>query len=195
MCDSFPQSKDTVQNLSVSADCKLMCFPPKLSATGQGPYAREKGAVAPGACPGTGTDDETSKVARPWLNSSFSNLRAKGAQGTDACPLSKGHGLCTFLVSGSISASGVVGALSVLSESGGKFTFMSPWAASAAVTATCVTGPGCSGGGGKKVPVSDWAPTGLFYLEPHERVLAFETQPNTSYAVVVAGGAPPFDSN
>ena len=181
------QSKATIQNLSVSADCKLMCFPPKLSATWQGPYAREKGTVAPGACPGTGID-ETSKVARPWLNSSFWNLRVKGAQGTEACPLSKGHGLCTFLVSGSISASGVVGALSVQSESGGNFTFLSPWAASVTPTATCDTGPGCSGGGGKQVRVNDWTPAGLFHLEPHERVLAFETSANTTYTVAIAGG-------
>jgi hypothetical protein len=175
----------TVQNLSVSTDCNFMCFPPKWSAEGQGPFARTKGphAPPPGTCPGQ-PDESPPQAARPWLNSTFSNLRVKGAQGSEACPLSKGRGLCTFLVNGSISAVGIVGVLSVQSESGGNFTFLSPWAASAALTVTCSAGPGCSSG--EKVPVRSWEPQGLFHLEPHEQVLAFETQPGTTYAVAAS---------
>ena len=36
------------------------------------------------------------------------------------------------------------------------------------------------------VRVRRWAPVGLFHLEPHEQVFAFETQSNTSYTVVSA---------
>ena len=51
-------------------------------------------------------DAAATGVLRPWLNSSFSGMRVKGAQGTEACPLS--HGLCTFLVDGNLSAKVVV---------------------------------------------------------------------------------------
>ena len=61
-------------------------------------------------------------VLRPWLNSSFSGMRVKGAQGTEAFPLS--NGLCTFLVDGSLSATGVVGTLRVFSERGVNFTLL-----------------------------------------------------------------------
>lgn len=152
---------------------------------GQGPYAREKERerVPPGICLGTGSDQRIPKAARPWLNSSFSHLRVKGAQGSEACPLSKGRGICIFLVNGSMSEVGIVGTLSVQSERGGNFTFLSPWAASANPTATCITGPGCSG---EKVLVREWNPQELFHLEIHERVFAFETQPNTSYTLASA---------
>jgi hypothetical protein len=47
----------------------------------------------------------------PWLGSSFWKLRARGA----------------FLVSGSLSSAGVVGAFTVFSEKGGPFVFLTPW--------------------------------------------------------------------
>ena len=37
--------------------------------------------------------------------------------------------------------------------------------------------------GGQSVAVRSWGPEGLFHLEPHERVFAFETVANTSYIV------------
>lgn len=180
------QTGTTIQHLRVSPDCKFMCFPPKFSAVGQGPYARKKGPPPPGICSSSysysSSSSSSSSVARPWLNSTFSGLRVKGAQGTEACPLSTGHGLCAFLVSSSISAQGVVGTVRVLSEGGGNFTFLSPWTeATTPTTATCDTGPGCSSGG--QVPVTVWPPQGLFHLEAHERVLAFETQSGTSYSL------------
>jgi hypothetical protein len=181
-------TEKTVQNLTVTPDCKFMCFPPAAAAEGQGPYGRTHASPPPGVCADAGSGGVTAP-ARPWLNSSFSNLRVKGAQGTEVCPLT--NGLCTFLVGGSLSAVGVVGQLTVLSERGGNFTFLSPFAAGVLPTVLCVSGPGCSSatsGGATgtlavSVPITTWAPLGLFHLEEHEVVFAFETASNSTYAI------------
>ena len=68
-----------------------------------------------------------------------------------------------------------VGSIDVLSERGGNFTFLSPYAAGSAPVVTSRSGA--------SVPCRKWAPAGLFHLEPHETVWAFETERNTEYAI------------
>ena len=171
------ETKDTLQELALSSDCQNLCFTDaKAEAQAQGmPYSRSRGPSKPSVCDfaGGGSGNDAREPERPWLNSSFSGMRVKGAQGTAACPLS--NGLCTFLVGASLSARGVVGSIDVLSERGGNFTFLSPYAAGSA--------PVVTGRGGVSVPCRKWAPAGLFHLEPHETVWAFETERNTEYVI------------
>jgi hypothetical protein len=171
------QTVDTLQELAPSSDCQNLCFTnAEASAQAQGmPYSRSREPSKPGVCDfaGGGSSNKPNQPEQPWLNSSFSGMRVKGAQGTVACPLS--NGLCTFLVGASLSAHGVVGNIDVLSERGGNFTFLSPYPASSAPVVTERSGA--------KVACSKWAPAGLFHLEPHETVWAFETERNTEYVI------------
>eukprot|EP01047_Picozoa_sp_COSAG01_P053769 COSAG01_NODE_5800_length_4026_cov_3.035141_1_plen_392_part_10 len=167
------QTKATLQELAPSSDCQNLCFTnAKASAQANGmPYSRSRGPSKPRVCAFAGAGGSGIEPERPWLNSSFSGMRVKGAQGTVACPLS--NGLCTFLVGASLSARGVVGSIDVLSERGGNFTFLSPYSAGSAPVVTKRSGA--------KVPCCKWAPAGLFHLEPHETVWAFETERSTEY--------------
>jgi hypothetical protein len=124
-------------------------------------------------CDGGGGGGRES-ASTPWLNASFSRLRVKGAQGSEACPLSAG--LCTFLVGASLSARGEVSDIDVYSERGGNFTFLTPFPASSTLFVT-------EQHGGTTVPMRRWTPAGLFHLETHEVVFMFETQANASYVI------------
>ena len=113
-------------------------------------------------------------MARPWLNSSFSGLRVKGAQGSEACPLA--HGLCTFVVGASLSARGEAGAIRVRSERGGSFTFLSPFPSGVLPQVVEV--------GGGSVACKLWIPAkDLFFLEPDETVFIFPTKANGTYSI------------
>ena len=166
---------NTEDLLTFTTDCEYLCFPVSrddhAGSVVPVPFSRGGGQVPAGTCSGG-----SGGALRPWLNSSFSRMRVKGAQGTDACPLT--NGLCTFLVDGSLSARGVVGSLRVFSERGGNFTFLSPFPAGVVPVVS-------QAAGGQSVAVRPWAPAGLFHLEPHERVFAFETAANSSYDISV----------
>ena len=169
---------DTLQYMAPTLNCQYLCFTnPRAAAQNGGlPYARTTAPAPPGICnfaTGGGSGDS---AATPWLNASFSGLRVKGAQGTEACPLSLG--LCTFLVGASLSTHGEVSDIDVFSERGGNFTFLSPFPASATLVVeerhTDAT---------VKVSLRKWAPPGLFHLEAHETVFAFETKAKASYVI------------
>ena len=164
------------QRMVPTADCQNLCFvSPSALAQNEGlPYSRSNATPAAGVC-ASGGGAATPAVARPWLNSSFSGLRAKGAQGSEACPLA--NGLCTFVVGGSLSARGEAGAIRVRSERGGSFTFLSPFP-SGVVPAVAELG------GGGIVACKPWKPAKkLFFLEAHETVFIFATKANATYSI------------
>jgi hypothetical protein len=166
-------SRVAYQQMTPTADCQNLCFAdPRAAAQNSGmPFSRSNATPAAGACAGA---TPAAGVARPWLNSSFSGLRVKGAQGTEACPLA--NGLCTFVVGASLSARGEAGAISVRSERGGRFTFLSPFPSGVA--------PQIEELGGGNVPCMPWKPAkALFFLEPHETVFIFPTKANGTYSI------------
>ena len=176
-------ARSTLQQMVPTADCQNLCFvDPAAAAQNKGlPYSRSNATPPTSVCGGSGGGGVGSpKVARPWLNSSFSGLRAKGAQGSEACPLA--NGLCTFLVGASLSARGEPGAIHVCSERGGNCTFLSPYPSQVVPVVAEL------GGGGSRVVCSPWAPKDLFFLEPHETVFIFETKPNATYKIQAARG-------
>jgi hypothetical protein len=172
-----------LQQMVPTADCENLCFvDPGAATQNKGlPYSRSNATPPTAVCGGSGGGGVGSpKVARPWLNSSFSGLRVKGAQGSEACPLA--NGLCTFLVGASLSARGEPGTIHVHSERGGNFTFLSPYPNQVVLVVVEL------GGGGGQVACKPWSPKDLFYLESHETVFIFETKPNTAYTIQAARG-------
>lgn len=173
---------NTLQYMAPTSDCQYLCFTNLKAAAQAGnlPYARTTAPAPPGICNfatgGGSGGGPSSAAATPWLNASFSGLRVKGAQGTSLCPLSAG--LCTFLVGASLSARGEVSDIDVFSERGGNFTFLSPFPASATLIVE-----GHHGNGTVRVPLRRWAPAGLFHLDAHETVFAFESKANASYVI------------
>jgi hypothetical protein len=167
--------KDTLQNMVPTPDCRYLCFSsPAAAAQSHGqPYGRAPVPAPSGICNFATDGGGKDSGATPWLNSSFSGMRVKGAQGTEACPLSAG--LCTFLVRASLSERGEVSDIAVHSERGGNFTFLSPFPASSMLAV--------NEDGGAMVPLRVWAPAGLFHLETHEAVFAFETTAGASYVI------------
>lgn len=166
----------TFQQMAPTADCQSLCFvsPAAAAQNGHLPYSRSNATPAAGVCGGGGGTAAPAAVARPWLNSSFSGLRVKGAQGSEACPLA--NGLCTFVVGGSLSARGEAGAIRVRSERGGSFTFLSPFPSGAV--------PAVAELGGGSVACKPWKPAKeLFFLEPHETVFIFATKANAIYSI------------
>ena len=166
----------TFQLMAPTTDCQNLCFvdPEALAQNGGLPYSRSNATPAAGVCAGGGGGGAAAAVARPWLNSSFSGMRAKGAQGSDACPLA--DGLCTFVVGASLSARGEVGAIRVRSERGGSFTFLSPFPSGVVPAVTEL--------GGGSVACKPWEPAKeLYFLEPHETVFIFATKPNATYSI------------
>ena len=169
---------DTLQYMAPTPDCNYLCFtnPRAAAQSGGQPYGRASAPAPPGICDfaASGGIDGGGIASTPWLNASFSGLRVKGAQGTEACPLSAG--LCTFLVGASLSERGEVSAIDVYSERGGAFTFLSPFPAAATLLVT-------ERYGGTTLPLRRWSPAGLFHLESHEAVFLFETDANATYVI------------
>ena len=100
---------------------------------------------------------------RPWLGSSFTSLRAHGA----------------FLLSGSLSESGKVGPVTVVSERGGNFTFLTPWPSVHATPKVVATQGGA-------VVVASYVPSAaVLHVEPGERLFRFATRVNGSYTITV----------
>jgi len=167
----------TSQQMVPTADCRNLCFvnPAAAAQAGGMPYSRSNATPVAGVCAGaSGGTPGPAALARPWLNSSFSGLRVKGAQGSEACPLA--NGLCTFVVGASLSARGEVGAIHVRSERGGSFTFLSPFPGGVA--------PKVAEHGGGSVACKPWKPSKeLFFLEPHETVFIFPTKANATYSI------------
>jgi hypothetical protein len=96
---------------------------------------------------------------RPWLGSSFKTLRAQGA----------------FLLSGSLSETGVIGDITIFAEKFANFTFLTPWP-------TQHESPVVRTDSGLSVEVVAFypSPTEVF-LEEGERLFRFATKANTSY--------------
>ena len=166
----------TLQQMAPTADCRNLCFvdPSAAAHAGGMPYSRSNATPAAGVCAGAGGAASAPSLARPWLNSSFSGLRVKGAQGSEACPLA--NGLCTFVVGASLSARGEAGAVRVRSERGGGFTFLSPFPSGVVPQVTEL--------GGGSVACKPWKPAEeLFFLEAHETVFIFPTKANSTYSI------------
>ena len=164
---------------SVSADCNSIAW---VGRTASPPYTRgwksarvrgrsgttrqaaleeettERTGIAADADPEHGAPTRT---LRPWLGSSFTTLRTHKA----------------FLVSGSLSERGQVGPVTVLSERGGNFTFLSPWPRAQAV-------PTVTAAGGQAVAVSVVLPKPTeVHLAEGEKLFAFTTRVNGSYTI------------
>ena len=178
-------SRVAYQVMVPTADCQNLCFvDPHAAAQNSGmPFSRSNSTPAAGVCANASASaSATAGVARPWLNSSFSGLRVKGAQGTEACPLA--NGLCTFVVGASLSARGEPGAIHVRSERGGSFTFLSPFPSGVSPQVSELGGGGGGGGTGSSVACKPWKPAkDLFFLEPHETVFIFPTEANGTYLI------------
>ena len=170
-------SRVAYQVMVPTADCQNLCFlNPKAASQNSGmPFSRSNSTPVAGVC---ASATSSTSVARPWLNSSFSGLRVKGAQGSEACPLT--HGLCTFIVGATLSARGEAGAIHVRSERGGNFTFLSPFPSGMIPQVVEL--------GGGSVACKPWKPAeDLFFLEPHETVFIFPTKANGTYSISVKG--------
>jgi len=127
----------------VSGDCNSIQF--NNSAT---PYRRV----------GSARKAIAAAAIRPWLNSSFQNLRARGA----------------FLISGSLSESGVVGPLTIHSEKGRAFSFLNPWPSS---------GTPIVMQNGSQVIVRRVPPSSDVHLQIGEELYCFETVVDGQYEV------------
>jgi len=149
----------------VSADCQSIHW----LQGGAADYARGwKSEHAVAADESHSTESPPLATQRPWLGSTFSTLRTHGA----------------FLVSGSLSETGEVGPVTVLSERGGNLTFLTPWPRSTAA-------PRVSSGG-VAVPVAPFLPpASAVFLEAGERLYRFATRAGASYTIAAPGAGRP----
>jgi hypothetical protein len=148
------------------------------NATGCKPACASSGTKAqpsgrPSSCDLTASHAPPERTQRPWLGSSFQTLRAQGA----------------FLVSGSLSESGVVAPFEVHSERGRPFVFLTPWpkrkSAPRVVTAQ-----------GTVVATVAFVPSASqVYLAEGERLYRFETQVNGSYTISSASAVASADGH